>query len=676
MTEEVKMLAPSSCTPGVNGLSLPPMLKRKRSSSTATDAPVATKVRTEVSTRPVQSVPSMPPTPSPSVAPSVDIAATPAVSSPPTAMEMDHPPAQAASGKPSVDRIRDTITAQLSLEVLLKHDELRFIDQEIAKCQVALEQLRRCSEIPYPGSTVTGVSADISSGMGASVLPPGNGPAPMSPAPWGVTEGPYSRHYKQWLIPDPRFDGGQVEATPATGAPGTPLEGGRSTRGNPIDFSQLAGKTRPSRTSTGAKLQSLPSIYPQVREKAGPMVIRRKSDGLMVKLVCIDCKRENFSSTQGFINHCRIAHNRNFASHEAAAVACGAAVDLDDAGVPVGGRTEPPSSAVTTPGTVHPLIQSVNFPPPPLNIALPTPSKDMVTPRKPSENTSSTAVSTPPSTAKPVLESRRQSELVKPQENPSFLASPATPHLSNLMRKRGFGLNLGKLVEEAKTPVDLTGLSDEESDDEGSANPSKESSQVPAAARQPMRMPTTQAASERNESRKGLDRGTHELQHEMTPSRPQHPSYLDFPFHGPMSAEAREGNGLDHPSNLSPHTIESNQAPSLVSDDEDDYEVASDSDSPSSSEADEQEQEFRHIEVADDERNTAQSTTTTEPKPGPSLNPPPQAAPLPRPMKRSRSKMSMMHFDRDEEDSPMGFVQPSQDPSQTKRADQKPASPR
>lgn len=672
MTEEVKMLAPS-CAPvnvNVNGLSLPPMLKRKRSSSSATDAPAATKVRTEESTRPVQSVPSMPPTPSPSVAPSVDVAATSVAPSPTATMEIERPPAQAASGKPSVNHIRDTITAQLSLEVLLKHNELRLIDQEIAKCQVALEQLRRCAEIPYPGSAVAGVSADVSSGVGASVLQPGNGPAPMSPAPWGVAEGPYSRHYKQWLIPDPRFDGGLAEATPVSGVSGIPLEGGRSTRGNPIDFSQLAGKSRPSRTSTGAKMQSLPQIYPPPREKAGPMVIRRKSDGLMVKLVCLDCKRENFSSTQGFINHCRIAHNRNFTSHEAAAIACGAAVDLDDAGVVVGGARSEPQSAVATPGTVHPLIQSVQLPPP---SAIPSPPKDLATPRKPSEVNSTAAVATPPAMVKPASERHRQSEPVKAKTNPSFLASPATPHLSALMRQRGLGLNLDKLVEEAKTPVDLSSLSDADSDGEDSTHPSTESSQGPAAARQPMRMPTAQAASERTESRKGIDRAPHEpqLQHEMTPSRPQPPSFLNFPFHGHLPAGTREGDGLDHPANLSPHTIESNQAPSLVSDDEDDYEAASDSDSPSSSEADEQEQEFRHIEVADDERNTAQSTTTSEPKPGPSLNPTPQAAPIAHPLKRSRSKRSVLPFDRDEDDQRMSFVHPNQDGSKPKRADPK-----
>ncbi|KAJ5137998.1 hypothetical protein N7526_004231 [Penicillium atrosanguineum] len=629
MAEEVKMLS-SSCAPGAN-IALSPMLKRKRSDSTVADAPVTTKFRTE---DPVAF--SSQPTPSPTVTSTSDHVASPSPSG-----ATARPPAQAASGAPDVNRLRDNLTAQISLEVLLKHNELRLIDQEIAKCQVALEQLRRCSEIPFPGSAVAGVSADVSSGSGASLLKPGNGPAALSPAPWGVTEGPYSRHYARWLLPDPRFDGGEVRSglSTASGA-GLPLVEGRSTRGNPVDYPMLAGKSRPSRNSTGEKLSAgLPSGYPIVKEKAGPMIVRRKSDQVMVKLVCLDCRRDNFSSTQGFINHCRIAHGRNFASHDAAAMASGEPVEVDEAGTVVGGRSESTSS-------------------------------DALTPRKQSDLIS--AVATPPATVLSNQSFRRQTKLVKPV-NPSFMASPATPHLSALMRDRGLGLDMSKLVEESKAPVDLSGLSDDESDMEESRQPTRRASQEPSqqstpAARQPMRMPTSQAASERTESRKGLERATHgpQLSYEMTPSRPQphqQSTIVNFSLHGPFHPSLRDGDGLDHAANLSPNTIESNQAPSLVSDDEDDYEAASDSDSPSSSEAGDQDQDFRHIEVQDDER--AAAPPAAEAKPGPSLaSSAPQPAPtLSKPMKKSRSKnISMMPFSERTQDERM-YVRPTEAPS-------------
>lgn len=666
MAEEVKMLAPPSCAPTVNSISLPPMLKRKRSDSSATDTPVPTKVRTEDPT-----VSASQPPPAPTVAPS----AASATQAPSGAIAC--PPAQAATGTTDTNRLRDTITAQLSLEALLKHNELRLIDQEIAKCQVALEQLRRCAEIPYPGSSVAGLSTDVSAGTGASVVAPGNGPAPLSPAPWGVTEGPYSRHYARWLLPDPRFDGGEVESRPsATAGTDFPLVEGRSTRGNPVDFSSLAGKTRPSRNSTSAKLQALPSGYPVVKEKAGPMLIRRKSDQVLVKLVCLDCRRDNFSSTQGFINHCRIAHNRNFASHDAAAMASGEPVEIDEAGAVVGGRSESTSSAAT-PGYVHPLIRSA---------PLPTPSKDAVTPRKQSASAAnpSAAVATPPATVQPAREPRPQSEPVKAATHPSFLASPATPHLSALMRDRGLGLNMDKLVEEAKTPVDLSGLSDDDSDADESGHRSTETSQEPSqqgprAARQPMRMPTVQTASQRTESLKGLERASHgsRLPQKATPCRPQpyQPAHLSglSSLTGPprpSSADApREGDGMDHPANMSPNTIESQQAPSLVSDYEDDYEAASDSDSPSSSEADDQDQDFRHIQVADDERSAAPSAGTTEGKQGPSpTNPTPQPNPtLSKQLKQNKVMMPGFR-DQKDDDERVNLVRPTDDASQHDQA--------
>lgn len=673
MAEDLKMLAGSSCAPTVNSISLPPMLKRKRSDSVATDAPVPTKVRTEDVTTPSSQA-----LPVPTVAPTEPVA-TPAGS--PATATTTYPPAPAA-GTPNLDRVRDTITAQLSLEVLLKHNELRLIDQEIAKCQVALEQLRRCAEIPYPGSSVAGMSSEVSAGTGASVWAPGNGPPPLSPAPWGVTEGPYSRHYARWLLPDPRFDGGEVEsgASATAGAGFYPLVEGRSTRGNPVDFSSLAGKTRPSRNSTSAKLQALPSGYPVVKEKAGPMLIRRKSDGVLVKLVCLDCRRDNFSSTQGFINHCRIAHNRNFASHDAAAMASGEPVEVDEAGAVIGGRTESTSSAAATPGYVHPLIRS----------QLPTPSKDAATPRQQSAAKSFLDVATPPATVH-AHSQPRPTEPVKAAANPDFLASPATPHLSAFMRDRGLGLNLDKLVTDVKTPIDLSALSDDDSDADESGHhsgTSRETSQQGArAARQPMRMPTVQAASKRSDSRKGLERVALRSQptHNMTPSRPHFkpsylsdkPSYLSDLSSLPVSRQhtdiSRDGSGLDHPADMSPNTIESNQAPSLVSDD-DDYDVATDPDSPSSSEAGDQDQDFRHIEVQDDERSAAPSATSTEDKSTTSLADPTSQPPtLAKPLKdKSKKIMVPGRVESKDEDKPVNLL-PAKDASQHDQADPKSA---
>ena len=241
------------------------------------------------------------------------------------------------------NRVGETIEAQLSLDILLKHNELRLINQELAKCQIALEQLRRCSLIPYPTSQGTPESMfNVSNGTGPAVAQGES--VPQWATPYGVADGPYTRHYAKWLIPDPSFDGAQVEWNRSfdSSRVSNAVSEGRSTRYSIAEGSTPTGKARSQRGSTGIKLQSLSSGYPQAKEKAGPCILKRQ-DGQMVKLVCLDCKRENFSSTQGFINHCRIAHRRDFKSHEEAAVASGQPIELDEAGGIVGEERSFPS---------------------------------------------------------------------------------------------------------------------------------------------------------------------------------------------------------------------------------------------------------------------------------------------------------------------------------------------
>jgi ADA HAT complex component 1 len=699
MAEELKMLAtsPHCAAPGINSLALP-QLKRKRSdssdSATGQDALVVTKLRAD-------DTPGIP------VAIEQDSSLTVSganeeptslsdrASEPAKPSNTAHHQSPDPSGSPAakqdatprkvnVDKLRDTLEAQLSLEVLLKHNELRLIDQEIAKCQVALEQLRRCAEIPYPGSQTMGQS--VSNGTGMAVLTPGNGPPPLSPAPWGVMDGPYTRHYARWLLPDPRFDGGELEpSTPlAFGAPGTPLTEGRSTRGNSGDGGYWTGKSRLPRGSGSLKLQALPNGYPPPKEKAGPMIIRRKSDGVLVKLVCLDCRRDNFSSTQGFINHCRIAHNRNFASHDAAAVASGEPVEVDEAGAVVGGKNEPPSTA--TAGYVHPLIRSAHV----IESSSKSPSAseasgDHATPRKRSASSrqASSVVETPCPSAH-LLPSQRNTPVTAKPLDDSFMGSPDTPHLSSLMQLKGVGLDLDRLVGEAKTPIDLGAYSSDEGEsDTEPAQPSVDMShgEKPPEARigrQPMRTTAPQTGSRRPSSRKGVDKTSHKplTLETLTPTRA---APYQSPYGPPSSTahmdELRETDGVDRSANLSPNTVVSNQAPSLVSDD-DDYEAASDSDSPgpSSSEAGDHEEDFSHIDVEDDEDTTG-STTTTDPKSDPNITSTAHpSTSLSKPLRRDGSKKkdsllpaSIVSLNRGKDEKRVSFASPDTSPAKGKK---------
>lgn len=692
---------PSCASAGVSftdSLSLPKhaLLKRKRSPSPGAETPVASRFRpNEAAPENSQNDPVAPLSPSSQASPQ---------SSNPHSLPNEEPSTPAVPRPKTIhpDKLRETLEAQLSLETLLKHNELRLIDQEMAKCQVALEQLRRCSEIPYPGSQLAGMSSSLSNGTGLVVYPPGNGPVPPSPAPWGVTDGPYSRHYARWLLPDPRFDGGFVDPAAANGGAmaaavpgmvpgaGLPSLEGRSTRANPNDNGALAGTIRPQRGSgSGSKLQALPNGYPAPKERAGPMIIRRKSDGVMVKLVCLDCRRDNFSSTQGFINHCRIAHNRNFASHDAAAVASGEPVELDEAGAVVSeSKPETPiTPTTTTPGYVHPLVRSAHAidPSQPSTAGSATAPPNAATSRKSSsgsDRNSVSSVETPRNTISigPSPEKRRTPATADTNVSRSFLASPDTPHLSSLMQHHGVGVDLSKLVGEAKDTVDLGAYSsanedDEEDSDNDEPVPPPSTLTAGMSEVRPGRQPVRTVGESSSQKLQNLS--SHKSPEPLdsltaTPVQPG-PSYIS-PYAPAANAE-EQVDGMDI-ANLSPNTVESNQAPSLVSDDDDDDdgEAASDSGSPSaeSSDAgDEADRAFSHIDVEDEDNDTATSatattTTTTEPK-----GAPPGLANLSKPLrhgharthkKREPSHPSSSTLGGDKEEKRVSFVSPELSP--------------
>lgn len=474
--------------------------------------------------------------------------------------------------------IREAIESQFSLEILLKHNELRLINQELAKCQVALEQLRRCHLIPYPTSqTSSRYMLDISNGVGPAVQRQGAGVPQWAP-PYGVVDGPYTRHYARWLIPDPSFDGEQIQWYPDPSRAGKSLPEGRTTRHSFADSSTSASKVRGQRGPAGQKLQALSSGYPQPKEKAGPCVLKR-SDGQTVKLVCIDCNRENFSSTQGFINHCRIAHRRDFKSHEEAAQQSGHVIEVDESGGIVG---EEKVAAPVATGLVHPLIRSASTDEGAYKALLSRINASMAL----YHQGKLPGITSIPGTAQSTPCKQQSRRSVNTTPNSSFVPSSETPHLSALMRDRGFSSNLSDIVGEAKKVIDFDELSYGE-DSEGE-KPSTEvhrrldtldgtsNSPLPAM-RVPARSAMSHAPFARPNSAKGLDAarkpGISPRQSYAAPVI--NTSAASYKFSGShrdlhhLPDDVPDMMELDGPSliDLSPNTVASNNAPSLVSDD-------------------------------------------------------------------------------------------------------------
>jgi ADA HAT complex component 1 len=483
---------------------------------------------------------------------------------------------------PNTDRVVDIINQQFGTEILLKHEELRFINQELAKCQIALEQLRRCHLIPYPTSCPTPQQMlDISQGKGSAVPSRAGEPAAQWAPPFGVTDGPYARHYAKWLIPDPKFGDVVPEWQGLSVSPRNTAEG-RTTR-NSLSEATTIGKRVP-RGQTGQKLTS---TYSAPKPKA-PCIVKR-SNGVVVKLVCNSCHRDNFSSTQGFINHCRIAHRKEYKSHEEAAIDCGHPISVSESSAATDNTNtnttttaaasegKPPSAPA--PGIAHPLARTD---------ATAEQNAYAALLKRINESLKSYHQGTNPNI--PVVKSSSPS--VKAQGKPlkSFAAAPGTPFLSDLLQKRDFQGDLSKHVEDAKSKVDLDDylLGDEESDDGErytSSNADRPAvnkastagARVPASGvRIPARAVPAPAVGPRPPSSKG--RSPH-LAFTSTASK----LLQSAPVHDGDDSGFDDANMMDV--DHSPNTATSNNAPSLVSDDggddeSDDGSLDSSDDSP------------------------------------------------------------------------------------------------
>jgi ADA HAT complex component 1 len=484
-----------------------------------------------------------------------------------------------------VDTARETIRHEFGLEILIKHNELRLIDQEIAKCQIALEQLRRCHLVPYPVNCPTPEQMlNISAGQGFAIATQPGEAVPEWAPPFGVVDGPYARHYARWLIPDPCFDGIEPGSHHAQNAHSrTTATEGRATRNSIAD--SAGSRSRTGRGSNSRQLQALSTGPVQARERP-PYCTVRRSDGVTVKLVCVDCDRFNFSSTQGFINHCRIAHKRDYKSHEEAAVHCGQPIDVPaptvderyasvsssigtGAGTGIGTGSVSglgPSPVSGSSELVHPFNQP-NVTGQDIYVSLLARIRDSTTMMEQGKLPGFTSV--PTGSAMPTEKASHHSQTGSAV---NFHGSSATPYLSKLLAKRNFSGNLSDIVTDARTPVSLEDMSaEEESEDLDTMLQPADGTGDGAPSRSPvmMRMPARSAAGT---SPAPQGPAAHTV---GSKGRAPHLSFVPPPnsAKGMMSKVGRGGSITSdeeaelEDANLSPHTLVSNNAPSLVSDD-------------------------------------------------------------------------------------------------------------
>jgi ADA HAT complex component 1 len=445
-------------------------------------------------------------------------------------------------------RLQQVIENEFNMQILMKHNELRLIEQELAKCQIALEQLRRCELRPYPGMDSPALA--VTEGTGAAIAPPPGFTRPSHPAPHGVTDGPYSRHYRQWLLHDPQFDAIPPETLAFTeshvGAAARP------TRNSGHQVRKSVSKSFTSATRTQDPMQSIPN-YPSapVKDKSAPLVLTRSTDGQPVKLICNNCHRGNFSSIQGFLNHCRIAHKVDYKSHDAAAIDCGHLLDAEEkANLPAESLAPKPhkpsgsrssTSAAATPAKPQPrqhssLVHPLNTGTKPAISAAPAS-------RKKSKAVASVGAPAPLTTSTP------------------FKPSDQTPRLSSFMAKHHMGGDLEQAVASAKQRLDWS-VDEEMLSPDVASDPNSPTVQFGPGARTVSGNPGY--FSHRPISRKGIPRPRPAP---LAPAPPRD-TYVQYPMSSPRDLAS---------ATLSAHSVDD---PGLVSDHDDDEHSGSEEDHP------------------------------------------------------------------------------------------------
>jgi len=440
-------------------------------------------------------------------------------------------------------KLRQKVEAQINLEILLKHQELRLIEQELGKCQIALEQLRRCHIIPFSGNEGSPLTADqVTTGTGPALQAEPGFSQPPHPAPWGVVDGPYAQHYAKWLIPDPQFDATPIEATRRSlGGKSASVET-RAMRGS-IAERGVPTANRTHRASLASKQQ--PMMYAPGRQAL--LLIKHPLTGDMVKLVCKYCGKNNINSVQGFLNHCRIAHEKNYESHGAAAIDCGVPLDgTENMVVPV---TNEPTPSVVSNG--RPLVHSLIM-------------GDRV-PRRTSASSSAPSTPLSPVSASPIRQfsahSRplRASPLAQTFVAESFVGTAQTPCLSRLFQLRGVGVDLDKEVTAARVRVDLDQVESLEDPDDSETEGPQARPQAEPSIRfvEPVRPVDATSNSRSYSTNSLLSRNT------ATPSVAA--SVRSMPPRDSLSRTS-----VDEDLNLSPQTMDTN--PGLMSDNDDEEE--------------------------------------------------------------------------------------------------------
>jgi hypothetical protein len=213
------------------------------------------------------------------------------------------------------DRLRAVVQQEFDLEIALKRQEARAIDEEIAKIENMLYHIKLHYENSANGGVVDNAESTPSPQAGFVEA--------------GMPE--FAEFYAQFLIdpnrkpppppPPPQPEHMQMRKRNYSFTNNLSHGAGYSSK-------HLRSQSFNNSAEPPYRLRTRPepSAAAVAAASTAPKCLIRRADNVLVKLVCPRCSRDNFGSPQGFINHCRISHGLELTTHDAAALECGVEV--------------------------------------------------------------------------------------------------------------------------------------------------------------------------------------------------------------------------------------------------------------------------------------------------------------------------------------------------------------
>lgn len=203
-----------------------------------------------------------------------------------------------------VEQLKEIISNQLDLEIRLKHKELTLTQDELNKIEAQMIVLRKFFDVPTDlnlSNEPNDFTMRYINTLNKSLLFTFNDLRNLNKSFTPVDDPNYNHFNSNFVDSEQSGHGYRTRSTTSSLHPTTSAYG--------------AGSAEPT-SATGA-------VCPSYKNNQNMGCLYKRTDGIVVRLTCPDCHRSNFSSAQGFLNHSRIAHSKEYTSQDAAALKCG-----------------------------------------------------------------------------------------------------------------------------------------------------------------------------------------------------------------------------------------------------------------------------------------------------------------------------------------------------------------